>query len=52
MDIGKGIAVAGIWLSVAFASMHVEGNAIVGVAIAAACATVFGLRAWVKNVKS
>ena len=46
MDIGKGIAVAGIWLGVGFSSTSIEGNAIVGVAVAAAAATIFGLLFW------
>ena len=45
MDIGKGIAVAGIWFGVGFVSMH-TGDAIVVVAIAAAAATVLGLLVW------
>lgn len=44
-DIGKGIAVAGIWLGVGIASL--SGTDYIGlVAVCAACATVFGLLVW------
>lgn len=44
-DIGKGIAVAGIWIGVGIVSIS-AGEAIVAVAFFAAIATAFGLLFW------
>lgn len=44
-SIGKGIAVAGIWIGVGIASIS-AGEAIVAVAFFAMLATVFGLMFW------
>ena len=44
-DIGKGIAVAGIWIGVGISSAF-AGQAIIMVALFAAAATVFGLFLW------
>lgn len=46
-SIGKGIAVAGIWIGVGIVSISISiGEGIVGVAMFAMIATVFGLMFW------
>lgn len=44
-SIGKGIAIAGIWIGVGIAALS-AGDAIVAVALFAMIATVFGLLFW------